>query len=155
MAVVDWALVLLLVVLVAAAIGLAVRRLRLGRSGGTVECGLRSSEARPWRLGLAAYQTDSLHWYSAFGLRMRPNEVFCRSTLSVLHRRPAAQTEAVSIGAGTVVLECQASGPRPRQLPAATGPAPRIVELAMSQEALTGFLAWLEATPPGPLGGLS
>ena len=31
----------------------------------------------------------------------------------------------------------------------AAGAAARTVELAMSEEALTGFLAWLEAAPPG------
>ena len=30
----------------------------------------------------------------------------------------------------------------------ASGAAPRTVELAMSEAALTGFLAWLEAAPP-------
>ena len=27
-------------------------------------------------LGLAAYQRDELYWFSAFGVRLRPNEVF-------------------------------------------------------------------------------
>jgi hypothetical protein len=138
---------------VLAALGLASRRILLGRTGGTVECGLRASEAATWRLGLAAYQPDELHWFSAFGVRLRPNEVFDRSSLSILARRPAAQTEAVSIGAGTVVVECCAGRDGSGQV--ASGAAPRTVELAMSEEALTGFLAWLEAAPPGYLSGLS
>jgi hypothetical protein len=148
----GWALVLVLAAAVIAAVGLASRRILLGRTGGTVECGLRASEAAAWRLGLAAYQPDELYWFSAFGLRLRPNEVFDRSSLSILGRRPAAQTEAVSIGAGTVVVECQA-GSDGDAVPAGT--APRTVELAMSEEALTGFLAWLEAAPPGYLSSLS
>ncbi len=87
-----------------------------------MECGLRASEAAAWRLGLAAYQPDQLYWFSAFGLRLRPNEVFDRRSLSVLARRPAAQAEAVSIGAGTVVVECQ-TGPR-RDRDAVDAPAP-------------------------------
>ena len=72
-------------------VGLASRRILLGRSGGTVECGLRASAAATWRLGLAAYQPDQLYWFSAFGLRLRPDEAFDRRSLSVLARRPAAR----------------------------------------------------------------
>jgi hypothetical protein len=148
----GWVLVLLLAVVAVVAVGIASRRLLLGRTGGTVECGLRASEAAAWRLGLAAYLPDQLRWYSAFGLRLRPNEVFYRSSLSIMGRRPAAQTEAVSIGAGTVVVECKAG---PEWGSVVPDQEPRTVELAMSQEALTGFLAWLEAAPPGHLSGLS
>jgi hypothetical protein len=159
----GWVLILLVAGAVLAALGLASRRILLGRTGGTVECGLRASEAATWRLGLAAYQPDELHWFSAFGVRLRPNEVFDRSSLSILARRPAAQTEAVSIGAGTVVVECRAgrdgdgrdAGGRKADGVVASGAAVRTVELAMSEEALTGFLAWLEAAPPGYLSGLS
>ena len=154
----GWVLILLVAGAVLAAVGLASRRILLGRTGGTVECGLRASEAAAWRLGLAAYQPDELHWFSAFGVRLRPNEVFDRSSLSILARRPAAQTEAVSIGAGTVVVECRAGRDgdgRDAGGLVAPGAASRTVELAMSEEALTGFLAWLEAAPPGYLSGLS
>jgi hypothetical protein len=148
----GWVLLLVLAAAVIAALVLASRRILLGRSGGTVECGLRASQAAAWRLGLAAYESDQLHWYSAFGVRLRPNEVFDRGSLSVLARRPAARAEAVSIGAGTVVVECRAGREWDMLAP---GPAPRTVELAMSQEALTGFLAWLESAPPGRLSRLS
>jgi hypothetical protein len=153
----GWVLALLIAGALLVAVGLASRRIFLGRSVGTVECGLRESEASTWRLGLAAYQPDELRWFSAFGLRLRPDEVFERSSLSITGRRPAGQTEAVSIGAGTVVVECR-SGPEPDGAApglTAPGPASRTVELAMSEEALTGFLAWLEAAPPGYLSNLS
>lgn len=150
----GWALLLVLAAAVIAAAALASRRILLGRSGGTVECGLRASEAAAWRLGLAAYQPDELRWFSAFGVRLRPDEVFDRSSLSVLGRRPAGQAEAVSIGAGTVVVECQA-GRLCNGAPGAGGTEPRTVELAMSEGALTGFLAWLEAAPPGYLSSMS
>jgi hypothetical protein len=149
----GWVLALLVAGAVLAAGGLASRRRLLGRTGGTVECGLREDEAATWRLGLAAYQPDELHWFSAFGLRLRPDEVFDRSSLAILHRRPAAQTEAVSIGAGTVVVECRAGPDGDHGADRAT--AARTVELAMSEEALTGFLAWLEAAPPGYLSEMS
>ena len=144
----GWVLLLVLAVAALAAVGLASRRILLGRTGGTVECGLRAAPATPWRLGLAAYKPDQLYWFSAFGLRLRPQEAFDRRSLSVLARRPAAPAEVVSIGAGTVVVECR-TGPDDAL------PAPRTVELAMSEEALTGFLAWLESSPPGHASGLS
>ena len=64
---------------------------------------------------------------------------------------------------GTVVVECRAgrdgdgrdAGGRKADGVVASGAAVRTVELAMSEEALTGFLAWLEAAPPGYLSGLS
>jgi hypothetical protein len=154
----GWVLILLVAGAVLVALGLASRRILLGRTGGTVECGLRADEAATWRLGLAAYQPNQLYWFSAFGVRLRPDEVFDRSSLSILARRPAAQTEAVSIGAGTVVVECLAgrdSDGRDAGGGTAPGSAPRTVQLAMSEEALTGFLAWLEAAPPRYFSSLS
>jgi hypothetical protein len=155
----GWALLLVLAVAALVAIVLASRRILLGRTGGTVECGLRATRAAPWRLGLAAYKPDQLYWFSAFGLRLRPQEAFDRRSLSVLARRPAAPAEVISIGAGTVVVECQTEpgeGGRAREGGRAENrPAPRIVELAMSEGALTGFLAWLESSPPGHVSGLS
>jgi hypothetical protein len=149
----GWVLLLVLAVAALVAVVLASRRILLGRTGGTVECGLRATRAAPWRLGLAAYKPDQLYWFSAFGLRLRPQEAFDRRSLSVLARRPAAPAEVVSIGAGTVVVECQTE---PGESGRAAGEAaPRTVELAMSEAALTGFLAWLESSPPGHVSGLS
>jgi hypothetical protein len=148
----GWVLILLVAGAVLVALALAARRILVGRTGGTVECGLRDGEAAAWRLGLAAYQPDQLYWFSAFGVRLRPDEVFDRSSLNILGRRPAAQTEAVSIGAGTMVVECQTDFDGNR--PVGPGATPRTVELAMSEEALTGFLAWLEAAPPTYLSSL-
>jgi Protein of unknown function (DUF2550) len=124
----------------------------LEHGGGNVECGLRRGQDQRWRLGLAGYQPDELRWFSAFGVRLRPKEIFVRSTLRVVSRRPATTAEAASLGTGVVVLECRADGElagdgRPR-----TGAGP--VELAMSEAALTGFLAWLEAAPPSYVVGL-
>src|SRR6185437_9654842 len=56
----GWVLLLILAVAVVAALGLASRRVLLGRSGGTVECGLRASQAASWRLGIATYEPGEL-----------------------------------------------------------------------------------------------
>jgi hypothetical protein len=140
----GWLLVVVLVIALAGATGIAVRRTLIERGGGSVECGLRRARDRRWRLGLAAYQPDELRWYPIFGLRLRPVEVFARRTLSVVSRRPADPVEMTSVGSDAVVVECD------------TGEgAARRVELALSDDALTGFLAWLEAAPPDPLSGFS
>jgi len=122
-----------------AAVVLATRRFLLERGGGTVECGLRHPAGRAnWRLGVAAYQGDELCWYGALGVLLRPEEVFHRRSLTVLSRRPSLPSEANVLGAEHVVVELCT---RPT--------AEDHVELAMTDEALTGFLAWLEASPPG------
>ena len=134
----GWLLVVVLLVAVACALGIAVRRTLIERGGGTVECALRLAGDRRWRLGLAAYQPDELRWYPVFGVRLRPGEAFARHALIVVSRRLADPVEATSVGSGSVVVEC------------AIGPAAELIELALSEGALTGFLAWLEAAPPGP-----
>jgi ribosomal protein L34 len=129
-----------LAVAVLAAIGIAVRRTVLEHGGGTVECGLRRNPDDSWRLGLADYQPDELRWYKVFGFRLRPEAVFARSGMSIISRRPADAAEAASLGDGTVIVECTVGAP--------AGRSGTQVELAMSEAALTGFLAWLEAAPP-------
>jgi hypothetical protein len=136
---VVWFLVAVLVVIVLAAAGIAVRRILLGRGGGTIECGLRRGPDQDWHLGLAAYRPDELLWYRALGTRLRPDQVFDRHVLTVVSRRRAGPAEAVSLGPGTVVVECYAGQGVPD------------IQLAMSVDAVTGLLAWLEATPPGPM----
>jgi len=136
----GWLLVVVLVVAITGAVGIAVRRNLIERVGGSVECGLRRPPGRRWRLGLAAYQPDELRWYPVFGLWLRPADVFARRALSVVSRRPADPVEMTSVGPGAVVVECD------------TGEgADSRIELALSEDALTGFLAWLEAAPPGPV----
>jgi hypothetical protein len=136
-----WIFAAFLVIIVLAAAGLAVRRILLDRGGGTVECGLRRP-AGTWRLGVAAYGADELRWYDTVGFLLTPEEVLERQTLSVESRRDADPAETALLGPGMVVVTCRA------------GDVPETVELAMGEAALTGFLAWLEAGPPGsyPLG---
>ena len=134
----GWLLAALLLLLVLAATSVAVRRTLLDRGGGTVECGLRRpGRDKTWRLGVASYQTDELRWHQIFGFLLRPNEVFARRTLDVVSRRAPTEAEKASLGPDAVVIECRA------------GEYAEPMELAMGESALTGFLAWLEASPPG------
>jgi len=72
-----WLFAAFLVVLILAAAGIALRRFLLERGGGTVECGLRKGTGA-WRLGVASYERDELHWFGVFGVSMRPDETFPR-----------------------------------------------------------------------------
>jgi hypothetical protein len=143
-----WFFAAFLLLATLAAVVLATRRFLLERGGGTVECGLRSpAERGSWRLGVASYQGDELCWYGALSVLLRPEQVFHRRSLTVLSRRPSLPSEANALGPEHVVVELCTRPPGDSREPAAD--ADKHVELAMTEEALTGFLAWLEASPPG------
>lgn len=123
---------------------LFVRRRALSRGGVTFECSTRllaQSGERPrdrghgWTLGLGRYSGDAIEWFRIFSFDPRPGYVFQRP-LEVTNRRVARGAEAFSLYSGTVVV-------------AVDLPSGATVELAMSQRALTGFLAWTKASPPG------
>ena len=143
-----WFFAAFLLLATLAAVVLATRRFLLERGGGTVECGLRSpAERGSWRLGVASYQGDELCWYGALSVLPRPEQVFHRRSLTVLSRRPSLPSEANVLGPEHVVVELCTRPPGDNQKPA--NDADDHVELAMTDEALTGFLAWMEASPPG------
>ena len=140
-----WIFAVVLALIVLAAVALASRRYLLERSGGTVDCALRWPDgAGAWRLGVLAYQHDSLRWYGALGVLLRPEYVFHRRALSVISRRPAEPSEVVALGSDRIVVSVAV---KPQD--DSTSPPGETVELAMTDQALTGFLAWLEASPPG------
>lgn len=115
---------------------LALRRRLLRRIGGTVDCGLRAGPGTPWRLGVASYNGTSLRWYRIFGITLRPDREISRRGVVVTGRRSPDAREVAVLSSGTLVVTCDDRG--------------ELLELAMSEAAATGFLAWLEAAPPGP-----
>lgn len=130
-------LLLLGLLVLVLAVGL-LRRVVLQRAGGTVELSLRlkrPGHGRGWVNGVGRFVGDELRWYRVFSLSPRPRRRYSRRTLVVLRRREPTGAEHRALLDGAAVLECRADG--------------RPVELAMSFGAVTGFLAWLEATPPG------
>ena len=140
MRVLEVGLALLLVLALLPVLAVAVRRRLLERGGGTVELSLRLAAPAPgrgWALGVGRFQGDELRWYRVFSLALRPRRTLQRRGLHVLQRRAPARSEALALLEGAVVMEC------------ATPDGP--VELAMSPSAVTGFLAWLESAPPGPV----
>ena len=142
-----WLFAAVLVLVFLAAAVLASRRYLLERSGGTVECALRQrADGGAWRLGVLSYQNDALYWYGALGVLLRPEHSYSRRALSVVSRRPALPSEAVVLGADRIVVELAAGAAGSAS---AAGEGAERVELAMTDQALTGFLAWIEAAPPG------
>ncbi|MCC5035573.1 DUF2550 domain-containing protein [Streptomyces sp. WAC 00631] len=120
-----------------------LRRRLLQRSGGTFDCSLRwdvpEGEPEPsgkgWIYGVARYSGDRIEWFRVFSYAPRPRRVLERSAIEVVARRTPQGEEELALLSDAVVLGCAHRDTR--------------LELAMSEDALTGFLAWLEAAPPG------
>jgi hypothetical protein len=134
----------LLLLVVLYGVALVVRRRWITRNGGTFELSHRersgSDEARPgsgrgWVLGLGRYSGGVLEFFRIFSVSPRPMHVLHRGDLVYDGQREPTGTEALSLYAGHVVVVCHSSAGE--------------FELAMTPEAVTGFLSWLEASPPG------
>jgi hypothetical protein len=132
--------VVLLLAVLALAVALLVRRMQLLRGGG-VDVSLRRRVVRGatgWHVGVGRYRGDELCWFRLTSLWPGPTVVVDRTLLEIVDRRVPTEAEVDAIPAAGIVLRCRT-------------PA-RTVELAMAPGVLTGFLAWLEATPPGRTG---
>ncbi|MGW7490004.1 DUF2550 domain-containing protein [Streptomyces sp. NPDC054786] len=132
------------VVVVLVLLGLFVfglRRRLIQRSGGTFDCSLRwqvpenETGGKGWIYGVSRYNGDRIEWFRVFSYAPRPRRVLERSAIEVLERRTPQGEEELALLSDSIVLACRHRGTR--------------LELAMSEDALTGFLAWLEAAPPG------
>lgn len=128
---------LLLLVAVGILVGLVVAfllRRRFLLSGlGAVTMWLRPAGSRHWSVGVAWYGGDSLLWYRAVSLSVRPQQRLRRAEFRIQGRRRAAAAD-VALPADVVVVSCTtADGPR---------------ELAMDSATVTGFLSWVESAPP-------
>ncbi len=125
--------------LVVIAFGLfALRRRVIALRGGSFDCSYRLRRGagdKGWAFGVACYRGDQIDWYRVFSYAVRPRRVLPRAELSVVAQREPLEAEALALLPGAAVLVCALRG--------------QPVELAMSENALTGFLAWLEAAPPG------
>ncbi len=119
-----------------------LRRRLIQRSGGTFDCSLRwnvpeepDTSGKGWGYGIARYNGDRIEWFRVFSYAPRPRRVLERSAIEVAGRRDPEGEEELALLSDAVILACHHRGTR--------------LELAMSEDALTGFLAWLEAAPPG------
>ncbi|WP_151478085.1 DUF2550 domain-containing protein [Streptomyces albicerus] len=119
-----------------------LRRRVIQRSGGTFDCSLRwnvteksDTSGKGWGYGIARYSGDRIEWFRVFSYALRPRRVLERSAIEVAGRRAPEGEEELALLSDSIILTCVHRGTR--------------LELAMSEDALTGFLAWLEAAPPG------
>ncbi|KPH96749.1 Protein of unknown function DUF2550 [Actinobacteria bacterium OK074] len=119
-----------------------LRRRLIQRSGGTFDCSLRwnvpeepDTSGKGWSYGVARYNGDRVEWYRVFSYAPRPRRTLERSAIEVAGRRDPEGEEELALLSDAVIITCVHQKTR--------------LELAMSDDALTGFLAWLEAAPPG------
>jgi Protein of unknown function (DUF2550) len=163
------------VLLIAAAGWQVLRRLVISRRGGVIDCGLRATPGASWRYGVAVCERGELCWYRSPGLWLRPDARFGRAQLRVERGRQPSAGESAQLGPGLVIAACEArpgrstdtAGPRSLISPGSfarrahlargrTAPAGAVkghlktADLALSDLALTGLLAWLEAAPRQP-----
>jgi Protein of unknown function (DUF2550) len=144
-----------LVLIAVAAACVVLRRRVITRRGGIVECCLRSHASGRWHHGLAEYRSSELYWHRSLSLRLRPRAAFDRHGLAVTGSRPAGPGEAGWLGPGTMIVTCQARVPSMPTEHRGQRAAAEAIELAMSDGALTGYLAWLEGAPASYLGDAS
>lgn len=116
----------------------SARRRWLVHDGGAVEMSFRlkqRTQGRGWVLGMGRYDGDELQWFRVFSLSPRPRRTLNRQQLEVTARRAPKGPEALALLKGMDVVTLRAAG--------------QDVEIALDRSALTGFLAWVEARPPG------
>jgi hypothetical protein len=128
--------VALLLVLVASIIAIAFRRLMLTKSGGVDFCWRKStaSDGSGWIFGQGRYREGELTLFRSFSPLPVASKVLRRDRLALGERRPLAGTEPDLLPFGSVVVRCT------------DGRTP--MELALSEEAITGLRSWLESVPP-------
>ena len=100
---------------------------------GAVTMWIRPVGTPRWALGVAWYSGNTLLWYRALSLSVRPAQRMCRTEFAIESRRRATGHD-LPLPSESVVLTCR------------TGNGPR--ELAMDSSTVTGFLSWIESAPP-------
>jgi hypothetical protein len=127
-------IVLVVLLVVGMVIAFLLRRRFLLSGLGAVTMWLRAPGSPRWSVGVAWYGGDTLLWYRALSLSVRPQQRMCRSGFRVEGQRPAAR-EDLALPADAVVLSCR------------TGDGPQ--ELGLERATVTSFLSWIESAPPG------
>lgn len=125
-----------LVVVILSISVIALRRSVLIRSGAT-DVSWRSnlrSDGSGWVLGQGRYRGTELLLYRAFSPLPGAAKRLCRESLTLGDRRPPVGTEPDLLPVNAVIVRCTDAG--------------RELELALSEEALTGLRSWLESIPP-------
>jgi hypothetical protein len=135
----GWIVVLVALLLFA----FVVRRTVVRRRGATLHCGLRmgvSTSTRGWHTGMARYTPEDLEWFRLLSLRYQPNWTLVRRSIEIASRREPRGAETLAVPRDAVIVTCNVITRDGDSLG---------VELAMSEAAVTGFLAWIESSAPG------
>lgn len=118
---------------------LVVRLRSLTRRRGTFDCALRTvtpDDDGPWSLGVARTGSEGVRWWRSRSLSPRPRWSAARALVEVERLSDDGD------GSRAVVLvRCRTSSGS--------------VDLAMNDDAYTGFAAWLESLPPRDRGAVS
>lgn len=129
----------ILAVVVVGLVSLSLRRRFLARRGGAIELSFRlkpeGKRGRGWVLGTGLFVGDDLQWFRVFSFSNRPRRTLSRRDLRVVDRREPVGAETYALLKGAEILELRSSSGNH--------------EIALEPSAITGFLAWLEARPPG------
>ncbi len=160
LALICWILLALTLPLLLGALALTVRRVVIRRPGGAISCSLRRDGEQRWRHGVAAYRTGQLAWFPAVSVWLTPDLVVARQRLQLTERRvtgagPEAGVPDVdrALPVGTVVARFRIAKTGGADALAAAGDQDAVaapgetIWLAMTPDALTGLLAWIEAAP--------
>lgn len=126
----------LLLALVLSIVAIALRRSLLTRSGGVDFCWRKStaSDGSGWIFGQGRYREGELTLYRSFSPLPVASKILERDRLVLGDRRSLMGTEPDLLPVGSVVMRCT------------DGRTP--IELALSEEAMTGLRSWLESVPP-------
>ncbi|MDQ1486124.1 MAG: hypothetical protein QOJ62_1817 [Actinomycetota bacterium] len=133
----------IILLVVAGLAGFLFRRTALRRRGATMNCGLRlgiAAAPRAWHLGMVRFTAEDLEWYRLLSLAFQPKWTFVRRSIEITGRRDPQGTEAIGLPHTSVIVVCNVITRQGDTFD---------VELAMSEAALNGFLAWIESSAPG------
>lgn len=117
---------------------LFLRRGIIARGAGTIELSWRLTtmvSGRGWSPGIGRFVGDELRWYRMFSYSVRPRRVLCRRSLVVESRRAPDGPERLALAPDWMVVRCVSDN--------------ALIDIAMAESTLTGFLSWIEAVPPG------
>jgi hypothetical protein len=126
----------MLILAVLVIVFVAARRYLLARSGAIDMCWRDhlQSDGHGWYLGLGKFDGGDLYLYRSFSVFPVPNRKLHRTELNLGTRREPVGAEEELLPVGAVISRCRVGS--------------KHFELAMSADAATGLLAWLESVPP-------
>ncbi len=122
---------------------LLLRQLILRRRGASVHCALRldvRASTHGWHTGVARYTGEDFEWFRSLSLSHQPQHTFVRRSIEIGPRRYPRGAETFSVPHGAAIIDCAVITRQGTHMD---------VELAMSDAAATGLLAWIESSAPG------